>query len=247
MTSIRYIILGTGLVFGAMPHSVSAQQDWSRFTPPPVQVADLPQSITAHSEGSVDDPTRELRAPRSVLQTSHFETLGPTHASPEAGPWPREYLGPRESFAIPGPPPHRTIEAPRPPAARSRHGHLTGLPSHDVPTHPEARLPSGVHRHDSIAEVPGSGTAPHGMLHHGPILPHLPGVENDPKSVGPGHLGLGTHWIHERPSSHPPIPGATVSPRWKAPYSYGYFGAEGKRSWTRQYGYRDRYLQWSLR
>ncbi|TWT93647.1 hypothetical protein Pla100_41650 [Neorhodopirellula pilleata] len=108
---------------------------------------------------------------------------------------------------------------------RSGSGHL-GPPLHTPPHH----------------------TPPHpGLSHHGSILPELPGVENDPKSAGPGHLGLGTHWIRERPSMHPPIPGATVEPRWKAPYSYGHFGAEGKRSWTRQYGYRDRYLQWSLR
>ncbi|MFG0267961.1 MAG: hypothetical protein ACF8AM_22820, partial [Rhodopirellula sp. JB055] len=77
-------------------------------------------------------------------------------------------------------------------------------------------------------------------------LTHPPGVENDPSAKGPGRLGLGEHWV-KNPQARPTIPAATVQPRWKTPYSYGYFGAEGKRHWSRQHGYNDRSLQWSLR
>ncbi len=43
------------------------------------------------------------------------------------------------------------------------------------------------------------------------------------------------------------IPQAKENITWKTPYSYGYFGASNHRNWSRQYGYRDRYTQWSLR
>ncbi|TWU26948.1 hypothetical protein Pla52o_08040 [Novipirellula galeiformis] len=42
------------------------------------------------------------------------------------------------------------------------------------------------------------------------------------------------------------IPNAKESSSWKTPYSYGYFGASGKRSWSKHTGYRDRYTQWTL-
>ncbi|GAA5510733.1 hypothetical protein [Novipirellula caenicola] len=43
------------------------------------------------------------------------------------------------------------------------------------------------------------------------------------------------------------IPQAKESASWKTPYSYGYFGATGKRSWSKHTGYRDRYTEWILR
>lgn len=73
------------------------------------------------------------------------------------------------------------------------------------------------------------------------------------------------HRSHHRgapaaPKHHPPldtlhrrlaspratVPGAAERRVWKRPYSYGYFGARGKRRWSRHYGYRDRYTQWTL-
>lgn len=133
-----------------------------------------------------------------------------------------------ESFPVWGPPPHRIIQPPQP----------------ITPSHPRARPTQRWDGPSTSAHVNNGRMDPQ---HHVPILPEFPGVENDPKSAGPGRVGLGTHWIQPQPDYHPPIPGATVEPRWKTPYSYGYFGAEGKRQWTRQHGYRDRYLQWSLR
>ena len=76
---------------------------------------------------------------------------------------------------------------------------------------------------------------------------HSPGVANEPAAGGPGPLGLGSRLIRPGATPRPKIPAATVQPRWKPPYSYGYFGAEGKRHWYRQHGYRDRFIQWTLR
>ncbi len=49
---------------------------------------------------------------------------------------------------------------------------------------------------------------------------------------------------HKQPAQAT-IPEATVEPRWKAPYAYGYFGASGTRGWTKSYGYRETYKRWT--
>ncbi|WP_404305202.1 hypothetical protein [Neorhodopirellula lusitana] len=164
-------------------------------------------------------------------------------------------------------PPHRTIEAPAPPPKTKQGRYSPDSPRQSVPYqeslghYPSSSGPRSTTGpyvttgpHASSPEFADRGAGPSSSnslhpsyLHHGSVLPEMPGVENDPSSAGPGRLGMGTHWIKNRPKVNPPIPEATVAPRWKAPYSYGYFGAEGKRHWTRQHGYRDRYLQWSLR
>jgi hypothetical protein len=59
------------------------------------------------------------------------------------------------------------------------------------------------------------------------------------------HPPLGTLHRHLT-SPRAIVPGAAERPVWKRPYSYGYFGARGKRHWSRHYGYRDRYTQWTL-
>lgn len=43
------------------------------------------------------------------------------------------------------------------------------------------------------------------------------------------------------------IPDAEQQPVWKTPYAYGYFGASGKRHWTRHHGYRENDKRWTLR
>jgi hypothetical protein len=43
------------------------------------------------------------------------------------------------------------------------------------------------------------------------------------------------------------IPGGRERPVWKQPYSYGYFGASGKRRWETHHGYRDRYTEYRFR
>ncbi len=52
---------------------------------------------------------------------------------------------------------------------------------------------------------------------------------------------------HQRKVGTPAmIPQAKESASWKTPYSYGYFGASSKRSWSKHTGYRDRYTEWIL-
>lgn len=257
MNSMRCTVLTTGLAVGMMSQCVSAQQDWSRFLPPPVTVADVPGHATSTQRDVSPNRAATPQPGKSVLQASHFESEIRFPTGLDTVGWSGESFG--HPFDISGPPPHRIIQAPAQTTNRSDH-HFgarsdpsqTAGPSHTIaPSHTAS--PGGQGDHAAPVDVATSshsghrGLTHHGLPHHGSILPELPGVENDPKSAGPGHLGLGTHWIRERPRLHPPIPGATVAPRWKTPYSYGHFGAEGKRSWTRQHGYRDRYLQWSLR
>ncbi|WP_372723637.1 hypothetical protein [Novipirellula sp.] len=59
------------------------------------------------------------------------------------------------------------------------------------------------------------------------------------------HPPHGSH--HQRKLGTPAtIPQAKESASWKTPYSYGYFGATSKRSWSKHTGYRDRYTEWTL-
>ncbi len=52
--------------------------------------------------------------------------------------------------------------------------------------------------------------------------------------------------LHEHKLAAPAsIPEATIDPRWKAPYAYGYFGASGSKHWKKSSGYRDTYKRWS--
>ncbi len=51
--------------------------------------------------------------------------------------------------------------------------------------------------------------------------------------------------LHRRVQPAPPrIPEASQREVWKTPYSYGYFGASGKRRWSKHYGYRNGYTEW---
>ncbi len=57
-----------------------------------------------------------------------------------------------------------------------------------------------------------------------------------------------SHFLHgDKTNVMPPIPAAVRQPVWKAPYSYGYFGAGRKRQWTLHYGFPQTYTQWTLR
>ena len=140
-----------------------------------------------------------------------------------------------------------------------------------LPAPPHLILEPPAKRHHAdpvISPVPGtSGESLDGFsgdaIASGPPLPHgspmadhfsrslsharAPGVANEPAANGPGPIGLGAKWIRPGATPRPMIPSAKVQRQWKPPYSYGYFGAEGKRHWYRQHGYRDRVLQWTLR
>jgi len=73
---------------------------------------------------------------------------------------------------------------------------------------------------------PGEATQP-GILPHEKVAKHFLHADKTPRSV--------------------PIPDATRAPLWKAPYSYGHFGASRNRQWTLHHGYRNAYTQWTLR
>lgn len=98
-------------------------------------------------------------------------------------------------------------------------------------------------------------------------LPHASGPAGSAIwAVGAPHLVLRRHASatpasHERAvlSSHaaghrqhvagsrPPLPAATTLHLQKTPYSYGYFGAQGRRHWSLHYGHQQNYTQWTKR
>ena len=238
MLSFRAFTLLVWFVGSLSQTALAEDSNWSHRYPPPVKIAPLVRP--------------------DVQQASHIDTVSTDNSTVEQTQWvdadippvPSDHLSYDVSKLPYGTPPHRTIEAPS-----------TRNTSRKQPSHYSGNNASG-HHPSGISTTPNHGytnqklTAPasashgnsvHGNPVHGPLLPTLPGVENDPISAGPGRVGLGTHWIQRYPQHLPSIPGATVAPNWKTPYSYGHFGAEGKRHWTRQHGYRDRYLQWTLR
>jgi hypothetical protein len=180
-----------------------------------------PVKVAALSDATRPAISRE----QNIARASHLESMPPATGYPQF-----DHLG---APYVPAPP-HLVLQAP--------------------PTTPAPHLGGGDERPGVGWETPpmhGHTQSAMGSPHHSfsaaQHLPELPGVENDPSAAGPGRLGMGTHWLQARPPSRPMIPQATVAPTWKTPYSYGYFGAPSKRHWTRQNGYRDRSLQWTLR
>lgn len=238
MLSFRAFAL-LGWLVGSLSLTVVAEDsNWSHRYPPPVKVAPLVRP-NVQQASHVDEVVVAKDEQRSK---DNIPTI------PDGYQYDDSMLSWRT-------PPHRTIEAPsirkpsprQPPqysaeSATEHHpGAISRTPNHGY-TNEAVTAPVSARQGHSI-----HGHSIHGHSVHGPLLPTLPGVVNDPISAGPGRIGLGTHWIKNYPQHQPSIPGATVAPRWKTPYSYGHFGAEGKRHWTRQHGYRDRYLQWTLR
>lgn len=154
-----------------------------------------------------------------------------------------DYWDGGSGFHSPAQVPHVIIQAPSAPKNARNHRSMpaNGYAPNQYSGHPQHgyhQSAGSVHPHLQHAHQKAKATvAP---------LTHPPGVENDPGAKGPGRLGVGEHWV-KNPQTRPTIPAATVQPRWETPYSYGYFGAEGKRHWSRQHGYQDRSLQWSLR
>lgn len=108
---------------------------------------------------------------------------------------------------------------------------------------------SSAHRRDAVTLPPAHRVleAPH---HH-----HVAGRH------GTGHPSSGEHRMDDRGEPiHPPhselarqlesgpptIPEARQRAIWKAPYSYGYFGAERNRHWSLHHGFREKYTEWRL-
>jgi hypothetical protein len=103
-------------------------------------------------------------------------------------------------------------------------------PPHTVIRPPESIGGSGVKTGGHSGSQPGA-TSSARNVHVDP--PKYPVVD--------GYRSL-HHGVVDR---HAAIPGA-VAPKtaWKQPYSYGYFGASGKRHWSKHHGYRDRATEW---
>ncbi len=123
-------------------------------------------------------------------------------------------------------------------------------PSHRIIEPPAARGPG--RQHFLVEESAwGAGTA--GA--RPPGSPEFPSHGAAAGDVSPKEPHFSGPWASEvnrkmRAQLQPPppaIPGARQTPVWKTPYSYGHFGASGKKHWSMHYGYRDRYTQWTLR
>ncbi|MCM2375273.1 hypothetical protein [Aporhodopirellula aestuarii] len=258
---------------GMLANTASAQQKWDAYLPQPVRVADVGELNGLGNEERPAAPKKDVKSysrttsrrnaplPTSPTRANSMDdpSIGrASHLEPSAseiqpidhdGRWvemPQSDWSNVSRNPISAPyvaaPPHLVIESPRaaPAASHPIHAGQATSMGYQEPLHAgyAGVGPSGVGASHATPSV-AANVHPH--------LPVFPGVENDPQSVGPGHLGMGTHWLKTRPQQRQTIPGATVAPTWKTPYSYGYFGSEGKRQWTRQHGYRDRYLQWTLR
>jgi len=110
-------------------------------------------------------------------------------------------------------------------------------------------LPGGL---PAQAQPPMSRPAPPPAVHRviqAPAAPiHAPGVPaGSNASHRPPHRPPHTRLWHGRIEAVPAtVPQAQQKAAWKSPYSYGYFGASGKRHWSKHHGYRQRYTEWRL-
>ncbi|TWU39923.1 hypothetical protein Q31b_32390 [Novipirellula aureliae] len=105
------------------------------------------------------------------------------------------------------------------------------------------------------------GVVPQGSPWAVPVqaVPVHPVIRSPNTLINPGKKDLGRQLVEQYAETHPPrtsirrrklpapatIPEAIEQPRWKTPYSYGYFGANPKPIWTKHHGYRDNYTQWT--
>ena len=246
------------------------------FVRAPVHVATLPtpsqNSVAATNKTRSEDVAR--REAGAVKQTAHGETaMTPTNAPYINGgsPW---VVLPSQGVPSHTPtPPHLTLLSPD--YQRKRGGqswwssHTAAAASHhSVAAAHGASAPQTIRPSSSVpasrVESPDVIPTQHTQSQHQHAAPEVglgaallpdqsavpvwpPGVDNDPGNVGPGQLGLGQHWIKSPVKRRPAIPTATTHPMWKTPYSYGHFGPTDSRHWYRHHGYRDRYLQWTLR
>ena len=118
---------------------------------------------------------------------------------------------------------------------------------HAIP-HPHA-IPGDVHTRALVGNrmIPSRGNPqlqPHQLL----LAPNHPTSEHRQHVKRGKGLPL-LHHKHHRPIQPPAplLPESNSRPIWKAPYSYGHFGASGTRHWSVHYGYRDRMTEWRLR
>lgn len=109
------------------------------------------------------------------------------------------------------------------PAPVRQAGHI-----HDHHWHePVAVMSPDLHQHQ-IIQAPGRKKPSTIQRHH-----------EKAQKYHPPHLS----WHHFQ-QSQAKLPMANQRETWKTPYSYGHFGASGKRHWSKHHGYRDRYTEW---
>ncbi|MGB7326844.1 MAG: hypothetical protein WBD31_18350 [Rubripirellula sp.] len=112
------------------------------------------------------------------------------------------------------------------------------LPAHQVITAPRPKPKARSH---GGAGVDRAGGSLHGGMHDGLANHH----DADRRSLtSPLPPGYRLHHHIQAPTAT--IPNAVRRESWKTPYSYGYFGASGTRSWSRHTSYRDNKTEWRL-
>jgi len=104
------------------------------------------------------------------------------------------------------------------------------------------------YRTDALVQDPRFAGQRNAHLHPHHVLVPTTGQSN-PKSASRGHQQVLDDLKHHRPMQPPVamLPESNRRPTWKTPYSYGHFGASGKRHWSLHNGYRDRVTEWRLR
>lgn len=220
---------GSDIVVGI----ASAQVVTEVATDPNVAYAYHAIPITVPSHQTSGPSHRVIEAPKSRKHRS--STTGrygrrSTHAAISPGSTRGSSPGspPGASFGAPHGLPHGQSHV------FSHHGDVVvPAPNEGVPTGPPPRRHAGSAELDDIARVPGAAT-PFGEWAGGVGARLIP---RPPLSS----------LLQRLPASAATIPEARQTPVWKQPYSYGYFGASGKRHWSKHHSYRDNDTRWTLR
>ncbi|TWU49760.1 hypothetical protein [Rubripirellula reticaptiva] len=114
------------------------------------------------------------------------------------------------------------------------------LPAHQVIAAPRPKPRSASHG-GAGARIGHDGGGLHGELHDDLASHHDAERRSFTNPLPPGYR---LHHHIQAPTAT--IPNAVRRETWKTPYSYGYFGASGTRSWSRHTSYRDNKTEWRL-
>ncbi|QDT06009.1 hypothetical protein K227x_44160 [Rubripirellula lacrimiformis] len=194
-----------------------------------------------------DDPTVDDSIGESILSADHADVSLPpmddaraSHPTIQTSSATIYDSGPGDNVNVLRPPalPHYVIAAPKP--IQNSSGSKSPHFAHDHSGVATGYPPSG-----QPAAVPSEGgndsrSGHHGLGHHG--LGHHGGGNPQGLTVPPITLAQRVKQQVRTPPAT--IPNARRREVWKTPYSYGYFGASGSRSWSNHHGYRDRYSEW---
>lgn len=234
------VFFGVLLVLGAaFPHPLVAQATGNlRRLPAPVRQAGHVENL----------PPAPLVIPSRVAPPMTDGTGAPGLSTPSVG------ANPTFRTPLPAAPPVHDTEGWAPNPDRLDWSHRIATPESRVtilrsptmapPAHSRGHA---THSHGHHPGVSTGSTHPQSAAASGhPRISHHANRSVDP----PRHPMVdGYHGIQQKMMKpHPNIPGAREPARtWKQPYSYGYFGASGKRHWGVHHGYRDRATEWRYR